>query len=116
MPSCTDRVKAYFKIGDSFSVPIELQDPETGLNIEITPNISFECTIVDTSGSVIATPTITPYQNQVADKGWLLMEVPTSVTELWEIGKAKFDIKVSIDGSVRHTKNFTFDIEESITK
>lgn len=116
MPSCTDKVKPYFKIGDSFSVPIELVNPETNTNVEITPNMSFECSIVDVSGQEIASPSITPYPDQVANKGWLLMEVPTSVTETWKVGKARFDIKVIIDSAVRHTQDFTFEVRESITK
>ena len=59
--SCTTNNKPYFKIGDSFDVPVQMVDSTTSLGVEITPSMSFSCSIVNLLGEVIATPTVTPY-------------------------------------------------------
>lgn len=105
----------YIKIGDSFDVPIQLIDSTTGEAVEITPSMSFSCSIVNLLGAVIATPTITPYLNQVADKGFILMSVESSVTSTWSVGKAKMDIKFELNGSIRHSQDFSFYIIGAIT-
>lgn len=105
----------YIKIGDSFDVPIQLIDSTTGEAVEITSGMVITSKIVNLSGVVIATPTITPYPNQVTDKGFLLLSVDLSVTESWAVGKAKMDIKFELDGSVRHSQDFPFYIIEAIT-
>lgn len=105
----------YIKIGDSFDVPIQLVDSTTGEAVEITPSMTITTKIVNLSGEVIATPTITPYPNQVVDKGFLLMSVDSSVTSTWSVGKAKMDIKFELSGSTRHSQDFSFYIIEAIT-
>lgn len=105
----------YIKIGDSFDVPIQLIDSTTGEAVEITPSMSFSCSIVNLLGTVIATPTLTSYPNQVADKGFILMSVESSVTSTWSVGKAKMDIKFELNGSTRHSQDFSFYIIEAIT-
>lgn len=105
----------YIKIGDSFDVPIQLIDSTTGEAVEITSGMLITSKIVNLSGTVIATPTITPYPNQVVDKGFLLLTVASSVTSAWNVGKAKMDIKFELDGSVRHSQDFSFYIIEAIT-
>lgn len=105
----------YIKIGDSFDVPIQLIDSTTGEAVEITPSMSFSCSIVNLLGAVIATPTLTSYPNQVADKGFILMSVESSVTSTWSVGKAKMDIKFELNGSTRHSQDFSFYIIEAIT-
>lgn len=105
----------YIKTGDSFDVPIQLIDSTTGEAVEITPSMSFSCSIVNLLGAVIATPTLTPYPNQVEDKGFILMSVESSVTSTWSVGKAKMDIKFELNGSTRHSQDFSFYIIEAIT-
>lgn len=113
--SCTSNTKPYIKIGDSFDVPIQLIDTTTGEGVEITNDMSLESKIVDLTGNVIATPTITSYPNQVVDTGFLLISVDSTVTATWNVGKAKMDIKFTLDGSVRHSQDFSFYIIEAIT-
>lgn len=113
--SCTTNNKPYFKIGDSFDVPIQMIDSTTGEAVEITAGMTFTSNIVNLTGEVIASPTITPYSDQVINKGYLLLSVPTSVTSTWEVGKVKTDIKMEISGSVRHSQEFSFYITEAIT-
>lgn len=105
----------YIKIGDSFDVPLQLIDSTTGEAVEIVSGMVITSKIVNLSGTVIATPTITPYPNQVADKGFLLMGVDSSVTSTWNVGKAKMDIKFELDGSIRHSQDFSFYIIGAIT-
>ena len=50
--TCTSNTKAYIKIGDSLDVPIQMVDSTTGLGIEITPSMSFSCSIVNLLGGV----------------------------------------------------------------
>ena len=113
--SCTTNNKPYVKIGDSLDVPIQMVDSTNGLGVEITPSMSFSCSIVNLLGEVIATPTLTLYPNQVADKGFILMSVESSVTSTWNVGKAKMDIKFELNGSTRHSQDFSFYIIEAIT-
>lgn len=113
--SCTTNNKPYFKIGDSFDVPIQMIDTLTGDAVEITAGMTFTSNIVNLTGEVIASPTITPYPNQITDKGFLLLSVPPTTTINWEVGKVKMDIKLVVDGSVRHSQDFSFNIIEAIT-
>ena len=115
MASCSSKDKPYFNTGDSFNLPIELFDIETQQPVAILPDMGFYCNIADVSGSSIASPTVLPHPDQVNFKGYLTIAVPSEVTATWKVGKAKFDIKVTVQGVVRHTKKFYFDIEESIT-
>ena len=113
--TCTSNTKAYIKIGDSLDVPIQMIDSTNGLGVEITPSMSFSCSIINLLGEVIATPTVTPYPDQVTDTGYMLLSVPTSVTSTWQVGKVKTDIKMAIGGSVRHSQEFSFYVVGAIT-
>lgn len=113
--ACTSNTKAYIKIGDSFDVPVQMVDSTNGLGVEITPSMSFSCSIVNLLGEVIATPTVTPYPDQVNDRGYMLLSVPPSVTSTWEVGKVKTDIKMAVGSSVRHSQEFSFYVVEAIT-
>lgn len=106
---------AYIKIGDNFDVPIQLVDTVTGEGVTITNGMTITSKIVNLSGEVIAEPSFTPYPNQTADKGFILMSVPSSVTSTWTKGKSKMDIKFVVNSSVRHSQDFSFYIIEAIT-
>ena len=111
----TSNTKAYISIGDSLDVPIQMVDSTNGLGVEITPSVSFSCSVVNLLGEVIATPTVTPYPDQVTDTGYMLLSVPTSVTSTWQVGKVKTDIKMTVGGSVRHSQEFSFYVVGAIT-
>lgn len=113
--SCTSNTTPYIKAGDSFDVPIQLIDTTTGEAVEITVDMIITSKIVDLVGNTLATPTVAPYPDQVNDKGFLLLSVAPSVTSTWSSGKAKMDIKFELDGSIRHSQDFSFYIIEAIT-
>ena len=48
----TSNTKAYISIGDSLDVPIQMIDSTTGEGVEITPSMSFSCSIVNLLGGV----------------------------------------------------------------
>ncbi|OTG68321.1 hypothetical protein B9T25_06465 [Acinetobacter sp. ANC 4470] len=107
---------AYIKIGDSFAVPIQFYDTEQDVGMMITNDMNITAQIVNSSNEVIASPSITVYPDQVIDAGFILLEVPASLTRLWKVGTAQLDIKLEIDGNVRHSQNIQFRIERSITQ
>lgn len=113
--SCSTNTKPYIKIGDSFNVPIQLVDVSTGNPVEITNTMTITSKIVNLVGEEIAITTVTPYPDQILDKGYLLISVLPSVTETWDVGGAKFDIKFIVDGSVQHSQDFSFNIIGAIT-
>ncbi len=100
-----------FKQGDTFSLPIQFYDTETKLGMIITDEMVISSQIANTSGQVIATPTI----SKLTEAGMILLEVPASITQNWKVGKAQLDIKLIIENSVRHSQTLSFSIERSIT-
>lgn len=99
------------KQGDSFTLPIQFYDTDTKLGMIITNEMVISSQIANSSGQVIATPTI----SKLAEAGMILLEVPASITQNWKIGKAQLDIKLVIENSVRHSQTLTFNIERSVT-
>ncbi len=104
------------KIGDSFALPIEFYDVDTKLGMKITDDMNITAQIVNSSNQVIATPVVTVYPDQQADAGFILLEVPTSITQTWKAGSAQLDIKLAIGENVRHSQNIQFQIMRSITQ
>jgi hypothetical protein len=103
----------YFKIGDSFSVPMQLFDTETNQGIEITLAMTITCRLVNSVGTLVSDCVITPYPDQVTDKGWFTISVLD--TTQWTVGVVTGDVKVEIDGSIKHSDNFCFNVVKSIT-
>lgn len=66
--SNTSDTKPYIKISDSFDVPIQMIDTSTGEAVEITSGMMFSSKITNLQGEVIATPSVVPYLDQIADK------------------------------------------------
>ena len=104
------------KIGDSFALPIQFYDIDTKLGMQITDDMLITAQIINSQNQVIATPVITVYPDQVADAGFILLEVPVSITSTWKAGSAQLDIKLSINENVRHSQNIQFQIIRSITQ
>jgi hypothetical protein len=104
-----------FKIGDSFNIPMRFFDQTNNVGIPITPDITIDCKIVNSVGTVISSPIISPYTDQVADSGFFLLSVPSSQTSLWKIGIATLDLKITISDEVRHSHNFSFRVIKGIT-
>ena len=104
------------KIGDSFALPIQFYDTDTKLGMAITNDMLISAQIINSQNQVIATPVITIYPDQVADAGFILLEVPVSITSTWKAGSAQLDIKLAIGENVRHSQNIQFQIMRSITQ
>ena len=104
------------KIGDSFALPIQFYDTDTKLGMAITNDMLISAQIINSQNQVIATPVITVYPDQEADAGFILLEVPTSITQTWKAGSAQLDIKLSINDNVRHSQNIQFQVVRSITQ
>ena len=100
------------KQGDSFSLPIQFYDTTTQLGMTMSDEIRISSQIANTSGQIIATPTIT----KLAETGMILLEVPASITQHWKVGQALLDIKLIFESSVRHSQTIQFSIERSITR
>lgn len=107
-------MKPIIKIGDSFSVPVQFHDTDTGQGMALTADMIISCQIVNAIGQVIATPSITKL-DQTTNIGMLLLEVSPTVTHSWKAGSAHLDIKLEVAGNIRHSQNFQFQIERSIT-
>lgn len=108
-------MNAIFKIGDSFAVPIQFYDTELDQGMTITPDMTITARIINAQNQTIAEPQVTRYQDQQQDAGMILLEVPVSVTQNWKEGTAQMDIKLVINGNVRHSQNISFRIVRSIT-
>lgn len=103
----------YLKSGDPFNVPIRLL--LNGAPVEVTDDMQFAVRIIDQRGQTIAEPTATPYANQShdANKGFVLLQHLDTAS--WKPGIASYDIKVTINGAVRHTMTLQFAVQASIT-
>ncbi|MDH2019003.1 hypothetical protein N5J44_07800 [Acinetobacter ursingii] len=108
-------MNAIFKIGDSFAVPIQFYNTELDQGMTITPDMSITARIVNAQNQTIAEPHVTIYPDQLQDKGMILLEVPVSQTATWKEGTVQMDIKLVMNGNVRHSQNISFKIVRSIT-
>ena len=107
--------QCYIKGGDSFSVPIQFIDTETNLGLKITPEMVITSAIKNLRGEVIATVLVEPYADQDINAGFILLSVEPTVTQTWCVGNAFCDVKVALNGQVKHSETITFMIKESIT-
>lgn len=103
----------YHIIGDTFSQPIQFTDKTTGEGIEITNAMVITASIATSFGEPIADCVVTPYPNQVTDKGFVLLEVLD--TTLWKVGTAEFDVKLVIGDKIKHSMKTPFKIIKGIT-
>jgi hypothetical protein len=116
--------KSYFKRGDPLVLDLWLYDASTGLildaedisrGIDLTsPDISIACQVNTVQGKKLGSLTYEAYANQVLNKGKFLLQ-NTEPTDLWPVGDAIFDVKISILGQVKHSMSFIFTIVETYT-
>lgn len=105
----------YFKVGDTFHVPIKFFDTETDYPVEITPDMTVSCNIKLSSSRVIYSPVVTVLdQNINENKGYVILSVDD--TTGWTVGQAVLDIKLIWGGSIRHSQDFKFNVVRSITQ
>ena len=89
-----------FKVGDTFTVPIQFINSDTKEPIVITSDMQFSCAILDARGNTVTTPTVEP----LPEDGYLLIsELDTSQ---WATGIATLDIKLVQGDGVRHSQDF----------
>ena len=100
-----------FKIGDTFEVPVQFLNNDKP--ITITSDMTFSATIVDIKGSIVAMCDVTPYDDQISFKGFILISVAD--TSDWGQGLLTLDIKYEHDGKVKHSKDLQFKVVRSIT-
>ncbi|WP_336033413.1 hypothetical protein [Acinetobacter bereziniae] len=103
------------KIGDSFAIPIQFYDTKTDKSFAIPDDAILSTKIVNSSKQVIAEPVIRIDPDQVNNAGFIYIEVSPSITQNWKAGAAQLDIKVVLNGQVRHSETIQFMIEASIT-
>lgn len=100
-----------FNAGDSFDMPIQLYDTETGTAFEIPENATFAAQLNDQYGNMIATLSAIRVPDQL---GYINVSFSESTVN-WPAGIARTDIKMRI-GAVTHTSDpITFKIRRSQT-
>ena len=104
-------MKLIFKRGDTFSVPIRFE--VNNVPIEITNDMEFSCDIMNVKCLIIDSAVVTPYVDQVTNKGFLLLTVAD--TSLWEIGFHKLDIKYVLNGITKHSQDLEFNVVRAVT-
>lgn len=115
-----------FKAGDTFNLPVWLHDadpslnipvndPSRGINVAAAVGYTFACQIKSMiDQSLIADLTCTPYADQNAQKGWILLK-SAGATTAWKRGLAQMDIKVTLGGVTKHSASFEFYITDGVT-
>ena len=102
------------KVGSSFNLPVQYWDDTLNQPIAITDDMSFSTAVINSRGDIIATPTITKY-DQIANIGFFLISIPVSVTQGWIPDTATLDIKLMLDNQVIYSKDYSFQIVRRIT-
>lgn len=103
------------KIGDSFAVPIQFYDKDTSEGYVIPDNAFLTAKIINSSKQIIAEPIVTIDLDQINNAGFILLEVASLITQSWKAGSAQLDIKLELNGQIRHSQTIHFLIEASIT-
>lgn len=112
--SCVDHKLPYIKVGDTVNIPIYWVDADTGEGIEIDSTITVECTLL-TSYGVEFLPDVIIASDQIADKGKFTIHLPDSLTLTMKPCIITTDFKISVNGQVKHSDDFTFEVRRSIT-
>ncbi|MEX5367816.1 hypothetical protein WCE00_12735 [Acinetobacter haemolyticus] len=103
------------KTGNPFSMLVIMRDSETREAIEITSDMEISSTIVNSSRQVIAQCEVAVC-DQSTIKGGFILGVNQEITADWKVGVAKGDIRVKIGDVDKNSVNYSFLIEESITR
>lgn len=106
-------MSATIKAGDTFALPIQFKDADTGEIYPIPQNMTFMCQIRDMFDNIIAYPEVK--YTDIAN-GLITIYVHYSATADWKAGKAKLDIRAQVGDTRRHSADFVFTIERSITR
>lgn len=101
-----------FKQGDSFYLELEILDSQTNEPVEITDDYEISASVNNRFGTHIADFEIVEY-DQILNKGKFALSF--NDTSTWPVGEARMDVKIVIDGLVRHSATITFEIIKSET-
>jgi len=104
----------YFKIGDTLNIPVQWTDEDTKLGVPITLDTEIKCTIL-TSYGVRFFPDVIIEPDQVTNAGKFVIKLASTETEKFLACKATLDIRVTINGQVKHSEDFSFYVRRSIT-
>ena len=104
-------MKPIIKIGDSFSVPVQFFNTDHNAPMVLTNDMQITCQIINANGNPVAIPTVKKLED-----GFILLQVSADETQQWKAGSAQLDIKLQVNDQVRHSQNFQFWIERSITQ
>lgn len=101
------------KIGDTFALPVQFKDSDTGEPYPIPQNMTFMCQIRDMFDQVIAYPEVKYTDVSI---GLLTLYVHYNETSNWKAGKAKLDLRMQVGDSRKHSQDFLFNIVHSVTR
>lgn len=105
----------YFKIGDTLLIPIQWVDSETDLGIPIASDTLISCTML-TSYGVEYFPDVIINPDQNGSAGSFTISLPSTITETLKPCTITTDIKIVVNGQVKHSDDFTFSVKRSITE
>lgn len=103
-----------FKTGDTFGGKCTLRHPVTRKGIPLTPNMSFACTLQTSRGKFIADLEAIPHPDQDNFPGQVILTY-SGDTSHWPEGIIQTDLKVMINGVIKHTGTMSFPAEKGIT-
>lgn len=103
----------YFKIGDTLNIPVVWTD-ENDVAIEIPSGAEIACTIL-TSYGVRFFPDVIIDPDQVNNTGQFTISLSPETTETFIPCTATLDIRMTFDGVVKHSQDFSFIVKRSIT-
>lgn len=104
----------YFKIGDTFDLPIQLCDASTGEGIPVSDSMQLSAQVRDCFGHLLCDLQVSPYPDQTNSRGYVLLSSVQS-TSGWPAGVGQMDIKLVQYGAIRHSQTIEFNIVRSIT-
>lgn len=103
-----------FNTGDSFDMPIQLYDTESGTAFEIPDNATFAAQLNNQYGNPIATLSAVRVPDQENFKGYINVTFSGSTGD-WPAGIARTDIKMRIGAAIHTSDPITFKIRRSQT-
>ena len=106
--------RPYFKIGDTFDLPIQLCDATTGEGIPLSDQMQLTAQVRDCFGHLLCDLQVSPYPDQVNSSGYVLLSSLQGTSE-WPTGIGQMDVKLVQYGAVRHSQTIEFNIVRSIT-
>lgn len=104
----------YFKIGDTFDLPIQLCEAGTGQGLPVSDDMQLSAHIRDCFGHLLCELQVSPYPDQINSPGFVLLSCMQPTTG-WPAGLGQMDVKLVQLGTIRHSQTIEFNIVRSIT-